>query len=357
MRADAAPGAAATIARRRARNFGLRLAFALAFGFTAALATRSILPFLVPLLALQILINSPRPLPLAQGIGVLFMALFVAQFFVLAVGILGDRPVVLLMLVGLVCFLCFAAQAMAKAVAVVGLILTIMVMTLVLGMAQIDLGASIVGILLKSMLAGLMLSWIAHALFPDPGGPLSEALRRQPLAHPLPRAAANTAIVLATLTLCFSSSTYNTAIVVPLTVISLLSQPDTGASGRTIGGLLLVNLFGGVVASIAFVPVTARSELALLFMLLLTIGLFFGGRASNPRDGRIYAGALMIFTIIFGLGVSPIPTTAPESFATRMGMLAIAIAIAACGIGLFWRPDAGLPRRNEAPPSADKQNA
>ena len=82
------------------------------------------------------------------------------------------------------------------------------------------------------------------------------------------------------------------------------------------------------------VPTTAVS---LLFMLLLTIGLFFGGRASNPRDGRIYAGALMIFTIIFGLGVSPIPTTAPESFATRMGMLLVAIAIAGCGMGLLWR--------------------
>jgi hypothetical protein len=339
MRAETvSPGEA--IALRRARNFGLRLAFALAFGFAAALAVRSVLPFLVPLLALQILLNSPRPLPFAQGVGVVLMALVVAQFCVLVVGVLGDRPVVLLMLIGLVCFLCFAAQAMAKATAVVGLVLTIMVMTLVLGMAQIDLGASIVGILLMSMLAGLVLSWVAHALFPDPGGPLPNALKRHPLADPLPRAAANTLIVVAVLALCFSSSTFSTAIVVPLTVISLLSQADAAASGRTIGGLLVVNLFGGIVASIAFVPVTARSELALLFMLLLTIGLFFGGRAANPRDGRVYAGALMIFTIIFGLGVSPIPTTAPESFATRMGMLVIAVTIAACGIGLLWRADA-----------------
>jgi hypothetical protein len=336
MPADASlsPG---PIALRRARNFGLRLAFALSFGFTAALAARSILPFLVPMLAMQILITSPRPMPVVQGLGVLAIATVVAQFFVLVVGLLGDRPVVLLMLVGLVCFLCFASQAMAKAVAIAGLVLTIMVMTLVLGMAQIDLGASIVGILLKSMLAGLVLSWAAHALFPDPGGPLSGALLRQPLPDPLARAAANTAILLAALTLCFSNSAFSTAIVVPLTVISLLSQADAAASGKAIGGLLLVNLFGGIVASIAFMPVTARSELALLFLLLLTIGLVFGGRASNPRDGRIYAGALMIFTIIFGLGVSPIPTTAPESFATRMSMLVIAITIAACGMGLLWR--------------------
>jgi hypothetical protein len=339
MPAEAA-SPAETIALRRARNFGLRLAFALAFGFAAALVVQSVLPFLVPLLALQILLSSPRPLPLAQGVGVVLMALVVAQFWVLTIGVLGERPVVLLMLIGLVCFLCFAAQAMARGGAAIGLILTIMVMTLVLGMAQINLGASIVGILLKSMLAGLVLSWIAHVLFPDPGGPLSDALKRQPLADPLPRAAANAVIVVAVLALCFSSSTFSTAIVVPLTVISLLSQADAAASGRTIGGLLLVNLFGGIVASIAFVPVTARSDLGLLFMLLLTIGLAFGGRASNPRDGRIYAGALMIFTIIFGLGVSPIPTTAPESFATRMGMLLIAVAIAACGIGLLWRTEA-----------------
>ena len=126
---------------------------------------------------------------------------------------------------------------------------------------------------------------------------------------------------------------------------------------KTIIGLLVVNLFGGIVASIAFVPVTARSELILLFMLLLTIGLVFGGRAANPRDGRIYAGALMVFTIIFGLGVSPIPTTAPESFATRMNMLFVAVTIAACGIGLLWRTNASQPPAPPTQPSPNETSA
>lgn len=357
MPAEAAQDQALETAGRRARNYGLRLAFALSFGFVAALAVDSILPFLVPLLALQILLNSPKPLPLAQGVGVLAMALVVAHLFVLTIGVLGERPAILMLFVGLICFLCFAAQAMVKGGAAVGLILTIMVITLVLGMAQTELGASIVGILLKSMLAGLVLSWIAHALFPDPGGPLPGGMRRHPLPNPLSYAAANAVIVVATLALCFSSSTFQTAIVVPLTVISLLSQADATTSGKTIIGLLVVNLFGGIVASIAFVPVTARSELILLFMLLLTIGLVFGGRAANPRDGRIYAGALMVFTIIFGLGVSPIPTTAPESFATRMNMLFVAVTIAACGIGLLWRTGASQPPAPPTQPSPKETSA
>ena len=339
------PGAATE--QRRARNFGLRLAFAVSVGFTAAMAFNSILPFLVPMLALQFLTASPRPIGLAQVVGMAVMTIVVGLAFVLAVGLFGDRPMVLLALAGLACFLCFAAQAMGKGGAAIGLVLTILVMVLVLGMANIDLGASIVAVLIQSMLAGVILSWLAHAFFPDPGGAvLPEALKPHVLQHPLRRAAANAVILVAVLTLCFSSDTFTTAIIVPLTVISLLSQADVATNTRSVWGLLFINLFGGIVASFAFTLVSMRPSLPFLFLLLLSVGLIFGGRASDPRNGKIYAGALMILMILFGLGVSPIPTTAPESFATRIWMLVFSIIVALCGVGLFWRVERlGAPAR------------
>lgn len=327
----------AEVDRRRARNFGLRLAFVVSAGFTTSVAAGSVLPFLAPMLALQFLTTSPRPMGLGQVIGMALMTVVVGQAFVLLVGAFGDRPLILLTLTGLVCFLCFAAQATANGGPAISLILTILVMTLVLGMAQIDLGSSIVLVLAESMLAAVFLSWMAHALFPDPGGALPEALRPHRLHQPLHRAAANTIILLAVLTLCFTNRNFSTAIVLPLTVVSLLSQADIATNPKAIGGLLVVNLFGGVVASFAFTLVSVQPTLAFLFMLLLSVGLFFGGRASDPYRGRVYAGALMIFMIIFGLGVSPIPTTAPETFATRIWMLIIAIIITVCGVGLLWR--------------------
>ncbi|MCX5578788.1 DUF2955 domain-containing protein [Kaistia terrae] len=333
------------IEQQRVRNFGLRLAFAVSVGFTGAVAAGAILPFLVPMLALQFLATSPRPMSLAQIIGMALMTLVVGQAFVLLVGVFGDRPLVLLALTGLACFLCFAAQATARGGPAISLILIILVMTLVLGMAQVDLGASIVLVLVNSMLAGVILSWMAHALFPDPGGTLSETLKPHRLRRPLHRAAANAFILLAVLTLCFTNSNFSTAIVLPLTVVSLLSQADIATNTKAIGGLLVVNLFGGIVASFAFTLVSAQPTLAFLFTLLLSVGLIFGGRASDPRRGKVYAGALMIFMIIFGLGVSPIPTTAPESFATRIWMLIIAITITSCGVGLLWRVEE--PSRGE----------
>jgi len=352
MRPEPPEGGSAAIELKRARHYGLRLAFAVSVGFTAAIAMGSVLPFLGPMLALQFLTTSRRPLPLTAAIVMAGVVFVTGGLLTFLVGLFGDRPAVLLLLIGLLYFLCFTAQALGKALPIVGLVLTISTVTLVLGMANIDLGQAMLGVLFGSLIAGLVTAWAAHALFPEPeanhdvpAAPLAAAL------HPLPRAASNTIILLGSVLICFVNPVFTTAIVVPLTVVSLINQADIVHNRQAIWGLLLVNLAGGLLASITFSVLSMRESLPFMFLLLLTMGLFLGGRASDPVRGRVYAGSLAIFLIVFGLGVSPIPTTAPESFQTRMLMVAFAILYAVIGIGLFWRADL---RRDDETPMAER---
>jgi len=347
MRREPPEGGSAAIERKRARNYGLRLAFAVSVGFTAAIALGAVLPFLGPMLALQFLTTSRRPLPPAAAIVMAGIVFVTGGLLTFLVGVFGDRPAVLLLLIGLLYFLCFMAQALGKALPIVGLVLTISTVTLVLGMANIDLGQAMVGVLLGSLLAGLLTAWAAHALFPEPQDDTAEpAAPGAAVLHPLPRAASNTIILLGSVLICFVNPMFTTAIVVPLTVISLINQADIAHNRKAIWGLLLVNLAGGLLASLAYTVLSMRESLPFMFLLLLTMGLFLGGRAADPVRGRVYAGSLAIFLIVFGLGVSPIPTTAPESFQTRMVMVAFAILYAVIGIGLLWRAET---RRDDDP--------
>ena len=64
---------------------------------------------------------------------------------------------------------------------------------------------------------------------------------------------------------------------------------------RAAFGLVIVNLLGGIVASIAFTIVELRPELPWLFL------------------------------ILFGLGISPLPGSSAEAFSTRVGYVLAAV--------------------------------
>ncbi len=56
----------------------------------------------------------------------------------------------------------------------------------------------------------------------------------------------------------------------------------------------------------------------------------------------MFAGALTIFLILFGLGVSPLPGSAAESFSTRIVYVAMALIYALLAAALLWRPRTSL---------------
>ena len=258
--------------------------------------------------AAQFLVAGPRPPGAKQAIGMVLLILVAGEALVWLTGLFGDRPAVLLSLLGLIFFACFLLQAQGKGGAATFLILVIAVMVPMLGILQTDLDESIILILFKGALGGVALTWLAHAVFPDPGGEDLQPPVAPSLDRAVDRALANTAILLAMVVLCLIDSRFSTAIVMPITVASLLGQLDLATSARAAIGLMVVNLLGGIVASLAFAFVELRPTLPFLFLTVLIVALLFGGRAAaHPKAGKVYAGALTTFLILFGLGVSPLP--------------------------------------------------
>jgi hypothetical protein len=254
-------------------------------------------------------------------------------------GMLGERPWVLLPLLWLFYFACFAAQGRQLGGAGPALMLVIAIVVPMLDIVQRDLGESIVLVLVKAVSLGLLLTWGAHALLPDPAGEHAD----QPLAHPqeltrvIRQAMASATILLTMIALCLSDPRLATAMVVPITVASLLSQLSLDMSSRSAVGLVMVNLLGGVVGSLAFTLFELRPSLWLVALILLLVSLLFAGKAAlGNTAGKVFGGGLMTFFILFGLGVSPLPTETPELFSTRIAYVLFAVVYAIGMAALLW---------------------
>src|SRR6476646_596485 len=163
MPADAS---AADAVLSRQRRIGLRVALAVAAGFTLNLATGEVTPFFGPLLAVQFLIFGAGPLPLSKAVAFAGLVLVVGQAFILLNGIFGDHPIQLLALLGLFYFVCFFIQAQGQGGPVIFLCLVIAITVTLLDRVHDTLDPSIVAILLQAFLSAVVLSWLAHAILP-----------------------------------------------------------------------------------------------------------------------------------------------------------------------------------------------
>jgi hypothetical protein len=317
---------------------GLRLAFAVSVLFVISVASGALVPFLGPLFAAQFLLSSSQPMPLGKTIGMAVIILAAGVFMMLLTSWFGDRPSTFLLLLGLIYFSCFVAQTTGKGGAAVFLVLVVAIIVPLLGILNDELAASILSILVGGVLGGAAMMWLAYIVIPEP---LSVEETMSPVATVMPdymRASANTVILLSTVAICLTSDNLTSAAVIPITVASLLGQLDVAATGRAALGIVIVNLFGGVVASLAYGILTIRPTLFWMFILMLVVCLLFGGRAAaRSDDAKVHAGALTTFLILFGLGVSPLPGSAAESFSTRILFVAIAVGYALLMTTLLWQ--------------------
>ncbi|MDO9619094.1 MAG: hypothetical protein Q7J43_15620 [Pseudomonas sp.] len=339
MSTEALAAPSPSIDLARAKRQGLRVALAVTLGFSLGLLNGSVLPFLAPLFATQFLLASYSPPGLRQGLGTVLLIFIVGALLIFLTGLLGERPLVLLPLLWLCYFSCFFAQGRRVGGAGPALMLVIAIVVPLLDILQRDLGESIVLVLAKAVSIGLLLAWGAHAVFPDLGpAPVTPApLPRAELGSVTRQAMVSGAILLGMVALCLIDSRLATAMVIPITVASLLSQFELGMSSRTAAALIVINLLGGVVASLAFTVIELRPSLLWAILILLTVSLLFAGRAvMGAVTGKVFGGGLTTFLILFGLGVSPLPGETPELFSTRIAYVLFAVLYALCMASLFW---------------------
>ena len=323
----------------RRKRQGLRVALAITCGFCLALLDGDTLPFLGPLFAAQLLLGSRRPLPLRQGLATVVLIISVGALLIFLTGVFGERPWVLLPLLWLLYLGCFWAQGHGKGGAAPALVLIIAIAVPMLDILQRDLGESIVLILAKGVSSGMLLAWAAHALLPDPAGGQEQETATPPGGNPLAtrQALASATILLLIVTWCLIDPRLATAMVLPITVATLLSQLELATSRRAAFGLMIVNLLGGVAASLAYALIELRPTLWLLFLTLLLVSLLFAGRAvMSASTGKVFGGGLVTFLILFGLSISPLPTSAPELFSTRVAYVLLAILYAMFMAVLLW---------------------
>jgi Protein of unknown function (DUF2955) len=326
--------AAETVLSRQRRT-GLRVALAVAAGLTFNLATGVVIPFLGPVLAVQFLILVAGPLPLSKAVAFVGLVLVVGQTFIVLNGIFGDHPIQLLALLGLFYFVCFSVQARGKGGPVIFLCLVIAITVTLLDRVHATLDTSIIAILLQAYLSAVVWSWLAHAVLPSHNATEDAPQAAPAIDEPVTRALASAAILLGAMTLCLTNNALSLALVLPITVASVLLQFDFATSVRSALGTVAVNLLSGVLASLAFAFVELRPSLPLLFLTVFLVALILGGRAAAGR-AKMYAGALTTFLILFGSGVAPLPTTTPESFVTRIGYVLLAVGYTLCMTALLW---------------------
>lgn len=334
----------ADVAGLRVRRQGLRIAAAVSVGFAWAVLAGAVLPFLGPFFAIQLLL-SPRPPRMGQAIGLAVVVVGSSIVMLVLTGVLREQPPALVAVLALVYFVCFFLQAAGRGGGAPFLVLVVAIIVPMLGILQKDLGQSITVILANGIVAGLLLTWAAHAAFRDPGElPPPPPPPPHPGAGSVRRAAGNAAILLLMVCYCLTNGAMSSAVVVPITVASLLGQLDLAKRPVAVIGLMVVNLLGGVVASLAFAIYELWPAPLWLFLIVLVVGLLFGGKAAADRAAtRTYAGGLSIFCILFGLGVSPLPSSTPESFSTRVGFILFAIVYTVTMASLIWRPSDAEP--------------
>src|SRR5271166_5631475 len=334
----------AEVVLSRQRRVVLRVALAVAAGLTFNLAIGDAIPFFGPLLAVQFLILGAGPLPLSKAVAFVGLVLVVGQAFIGLNGIFGNHPIQLLALLSLFFFVCFFVKARGKGGPVIFLCLVIAITVTLLDRVHDTLDTSIIAILLQAYLSAVVLSWLAHAILP--GHDATEDARQAalPTDRPAMRALANAAILLGAMALCLTNNALSLALVLPITVASVLLQFDFATSVRSAFSLVAVNLLSGVLASLAFAFVELRPSLPFLFLTVFLVGLILGGRAAAGL-AKMYGGALTTFLILLGSGISPLPTTTPESFSTRIGYVLLAVGYTLCMMALLWPGERSVSRR------------
>lgn len=319
-----------------------RIALAVALGFAIGEAQEQPFSFLTPLLAFQLLMKAPQAPSLRQGIGFV-LAVTIASFAALSLAnALQDRQFVYVIVLGLIFFVCFYLQMIGKGGPLPGLLLVCNAMVPVLSVISRDLAQDFVAVLILSAASAVLLAWLAHAVFPEPaqapangaGGPVAES----------PRAAIWTALA-STLILMpgvihYLANDSEASVVVLMTIIAILGQ-QAGMRRRAALGLLLGNLIGGLMASVAYYALVLAPSLPLLFLVVLAAGLVLVDAATRPTPAAgIFAVATPTFLILLGLGLTPITDGSGAAFVSRVVDVAFASLYALAGVVVLLPPTA-----------------
>ena len=301
----------------------LRIALVMALGLTVAEVRDQPFAFLSAMFAVQLLVKSPNAPNLTQGVGFAIIMAVSSGVALSLCNMLIDRPVAYLLLLSLVIFGCFWLLALGRGGPLPQFLLLCNVMIPVLAVQSADLATDFALVMIDASVAAPLLVWLAHGLLPA-----ARVAQAPAQAAPAPSNAVWSAsiafIVLMLPFVYFMLNPEAASFVILVTIIGIVVQPPE-ARGLAAMGLLLGNLIGGIVASMAFYLLTLLPWLGLLFLVTFLAGLILAGLLhGGGKLAPVFGIALSTFLILFGLGLAPIGEGSAAAFISRLADVALA---------------------------------
>lgn len=327
------------------RNAALRLAFGVTGCFALVEALDWDATFLAPLLAANMLVKTPQPPSLAQGLVIVILfASSTGTVLVLSTLVISN-PEVLILALMLFLFLSFYAHRLgAPDLATLLPQVSALSLPIVAVLSPDGAGAFARTLVLAGFVA-LLAVWAAHAAFPAPAPVADATIRATATSSDRPAAAARYALldtlVLIPLLTWFILNATEAAIVVLIVVVTLLRQTDRQHGKSAALGLILGNLIAGVAAGIAYNLILLGNTLPFFVTVCLAATLMFAGRiAIAPERAPVYVVALGTFVLLLGLSLSPLPGSTGEAFVSRILNVILASAYVTGGLSLVerWYP-------------------
>lgn len=336
MSAKGVPIALEEDKRAEEHRLAFRLAFAAAFGFTIGHSLNWDFPFLPPLFAVQLLIGSSA-FGMRQALVFVFLIAAGCTLSILIAQIFIDTPLILTLVIALILFLSFLLLARQQSVTLANVMLITVSIVPLTAATSLDSAYALANGLLSGSILAALLVFLAYAIFPAQPR-VKESSQAPPTVEgsPVRRALANTTVLLS-LVILFLLSGSPVSVVVLITALTILRQPDFAGYDAALA-YLHGNLTGGLCAFVAYLLVTFLPSAAFLLLVGLLFGLIFGGEiAKGGQQASVNAVALVTFLIVLGIGLAPLPGDSGSVFVERVlnVILAAAYTIGLASVARF----------------------
>jgi hypothetical protein len=234
------------------------------------------------------------------------------------------------MLIALTLFAGFLLDTAGKAMPATFL-LVLGCMVPVVATQSFETAAALAAALVGASVIGILTVWAMFAAFPAPRAAVMAVM---PVRQARPRTAlVNTILLLPVLLLHLASG--QTTVVVLIVIMSIIRLGDRSTAHLAALGLLLGNVLGGIVATVAYGLVTLQTSMVFFLLIVLLVGLAFGARiAAGDEKAPVFVISLVTFVLLLGIGVSPLPTDSGEAFTTRLWNVVLAGAYAVGALSL-----------------------
>jgi hypothetical protein len=303
----------------------LRLATATALCLAISFALELPIPVIAPVFSVFLLATQMRPLSFRQGAALALVVAFTTGSGLLLMPLLLHYAFAGVMIVGLLLFFAFRYGLRGGNNLVATFLAAGLTMISAAGTADFQLAVTVVGALVKGVLVAVLVSTLAHWLFPEPVSaqvaPAARAMPRERAVYVALRAAL--VVVPAYLLAMTDPANYMPII---MKSVSLGRQSCTTTARSAARDLIGSTLLGGLLAIAFWFALKLFAHLWMFFLWMLLFGLLVGRKLDGASSTRYSSGFWMnsLVTMIILLGQSVQDSVAGKdvysAFAVRMGL-------------------------------------